>query len=593
MRSAVGRASTIALVCVGLAASALPSSAAAQWAASPVRTRGTAVERGFGAIPPSTRLEASAVLAQRGRTRLSLPVAVDLSATVPPIGDQGRVGSCAAWAIGYGILGWYAATQPHQGAPFAALSLYNQVNGGVDGGSRSIDIYRVLQNKGIVEQAVWTHGPTDYRSQPAGAEAADALRHRTAAGTYLFQGQNQGGAAQQVIETALAAGRPVAIGLPIYIPFKYLNSADSLMTASKATGGNLGGHMVAAYGYDQTGVKIANSWGTGWGSSGWATLGWDFVGRYAFEATTPGTFVSGGQAPPAPVPAVTDVGPRGAAMTGGTGVVIRGTNLGPEPTVAVVRGSDPASSYPATVTAASPTQITVTLPAVPAEGAYRVVVTTSGGSSADTPSDDLTYVRPPEITVAAGVRVRAATGGLVRVTGSGFGTTNADVTAGRVTATVNGARAGLAWISDSVLAVGVAGGAPGRSASIVVARLGVASAPVTVPYVASTTSLTPAVGPASGGTVVAVTGRGFAGASTWTLTTSDGTVVAQLPLVTSLDRAPAGVMLQGDTRALVKMPAAPSSFLPVVLTFGPDQRLYPGATWAPTASAVFTYSDLG
>src|SRR3954452_9467847 len=175
MRSAVGRALTIALVCLGLAGAALPSSAAVAWSPSPIRVIGTAVERGFGAIPPTTRLEASAVVAQRGRTRLALPVAVDLSARVPGIGDQGRVGSCAAWAIGYGILGWYAATQPHPGAPFAALSLYNQVNGGVDGGSRSTDIHRVLQNKGIVEQVVWTHGPTDYRSQPTASEAAVAL----------------------------------------------------------------------------------------------------------------------------------------------------------------------------------------------------------------------------------------------------------------------------------------------------------------------------------------------------------------------------------------------------------------------------------
>jgi hypothetical protein len=588
MRSAVGRALTIALVCLGLAGAALPSSAAVAWSPSPVRATGTAVERGFGAIPPTTRLEASAVVAQRGRTRLALPVAVDLSAKVPGIGDQGRVGSCAAWAIGYGILGWYAATQPHQGAPFAALSLYNQVNGGVDGGSRSTDIYRVLQNKGIVEQAVWTHGPTDYRSQPTAAEAADALRHRAAGGTYLFQGQSQGGAAQQAIQTALAEGRPVAIGLPIYTPFKYLNSADALMSAAKATGPLLGAHMVAAYGYDQTGVKIANSWGTGWGNGGWATLGWDFVGRYAFEASTPGAFLSGGQAPPTPAPVVTDVGPRGAATTGGTAAVIRGTNLGTDPTVAVVGG---AGSYPATVTAASPTQITATLPAVPAEGAYRVVVTTSGGSSADGPSDDVTYVRPPEMAVASGARVRAATGSLVRVTGSGFGS-SADVRAGRVTATVNGARVGLAWVSDAVLAVGVPGGTPGRSASIVVARLGVASAPVTVPYIASITSLTPAVGPSTGGTVVAIAGRGFAG-STWALTTADGSVVAQLPLVASLDRVSAGVLLQGDTRALVKMPAAPEAFLPVVLTFSPSQQLYPGATWAPTASGVFTYSDLG
>src|SRR5439155_25116781 len=105
-------------------------------------------------------------------------------------------------------------------------------------------------------------------------------------------GQNQGTAAMSAIETALAAGKPVAIGLPVYMPFEYLNASDSVMTPAKATGSMLGGHMVAAYGYDSTGVKSANSWGAGWGRNGWGTLSWDFVDTYAFEASTPAAFTA-------------------------------------------------------------------------------------------------------------------------------------------------------------------------------------------------------------------------------------------------------------------------------------------------------------
>ena len=72
------------------------------------------------------------------------------------------------------------------------------------------------------------------------------------------------------------------------------------MTASKATGTNYGGHEVAAYGYDATGVKIANSWGKGWGNAGWATLSWDFVDRYVFEASTPGGFTTSSRPPRPP-----------------------------------------------------------------------------------------------------------------------------------------------------------------------------------------------------------------------------------------------------------------------------------------------------
>jgi hypothetical protein len=189
--------------------------------------------------------------------------------------------------------------------------------------------------------------------------------------------------------------------------------------------------------------------------------------------------------------------------------------------------------------------------------------------------------------------VPAAKGGVVTVLGSGFGATNADVAAGRVTAAVNGSRVNAAWVSDGLLAVPVPGGTPGQFASIVVTQQGFASAPVRVPYVASISALAPAFGPASGGTVVTVTGRGLGGASTWALTAADGSLLAQLPVVSSLDQVPAGVLVVSDSQVRIKMPPAPASFLPVVVTFTPDQRTYPGTSSAPTAGAVFTYSDLG
>jgi hypothetical protein len=289
--------------------------------------------------------------------------------------------------------------------------------------------------------------------------------------------------------------------MPVYNPFFKLSARDSVMTLAKATGANAGGHEVAAYGYDATGVKIANSWGTGWGNAGWATLSWDFVGAYVFEASTPGTFA--------------------------------------------------ASTVPA------PAQTARTL------------------------------------AVAAGTKVAAATGGTVVVTSSGFGTTNADVAAGRLAVTVNRARAKATWISDGALAVAVPAGTPGAKASIAVSRSGTAWAPVSVPYVATITAMSVTSGPSSGGTVTTLTGRGFTGASTWAVTRADGTLLVALPVVTSLDRAQAGVVVVNDTSAKVKLPPAPSGFLPVVVTFTPDQKVYPGAASAPTAAAVFTYSDLG
>src|SRR5205085_8089199 len=102
MRPLAGRAFLAALSSLVMAAVALPPTASA----SPIAPQTAAAPRhGLGAIPPTTRVEASGFLA--GRLRMALPTSVDLSQNAPAIGDQGQVGSCAPWAIGYGILGHY------------------------------------------------------------------------------------------------------------------------------------------------------------------------------------------------------------------------------------------------------------------------------------------------------------------------------------------------------------------------------------------------------------------------------------------------------------------------------------------------------
>src|SRR3954447_22912414 len=577
MRPPAGRALLAALLSLAVASVALPPNASAV-----VRATSPAPRHGLGAIPPTTRVEASAFVARAGRLRMALPTSVDLSQNAPAIGDQGQVGSCAPWAIGYGILGYYSRTQPHAGAPFAALSLYNVVNGGVDGGSRSTDIFAALQSKGIVEQAAWTHGPADYRSQPKSTEAVNALKHRTSGGSYLFSGQNQGTAAMAAVETALAAGKPVAIGIPIYMPFEYLTATDSVMTPAKATGSMLGGHMVAAYGYDSTGVKIANSWGTGWGRSGWGTLSWDFVDTYAFEASTPGAFTA---TSPAAAPSVSGIDPRKALTTGGGTLTVRGANLGTPVGVQLVGAQDPSAAYTATVVTASTTVITATLPGNVPAGSYRVVVTNAGGSSADTTADDLVVVAPPAFSIAPAVV--PATGGTATMTGSGFGSSAAAFAASTWSATADGTPVRLTWVSDGSLTVTLPGGIPGRRPSVVLSRLGFSSAPVTsVSYGSAITGAAPVAD--AKGTLLRLAGKGLTRSASWTLTSdADATKVTNLPV--STESGTVGVVVQSDTSATVRLPAAPGAVGSYHLSFTPDQATYPGAAFADTPAAHYVY----
>jgi hypothetical protein len=588
MRPPAGRAVVAALLSLAVAAVSAPTaSAAVDRQSSPSRVIGAlgVPRHGTGLVPPSTRIDAASVLGLRGRVAYSLPASVDLSANAPAVGDQGQLGSCATWAIGYGILGYYSKTQPHAGAPFAALSLYNQVNGGGDNGSTSSDIFSVLQSKGIVEQAVWTHGPTDYTSQPNTTEAANGLTHKTSGGSYLFAQPNQGAAATTAIETALAAGTPVAIGIPVYTAFYSLTSTNSVMTNAKVSGTLQGYHMVAAYGYDSTGVKIANSWGTGWGKSGWATLGWDFVDKYAIEASTPKAFV---KATAVGAPTVTSVDPKKASTVGGGTLTVKGTNLADATSVtaAFVNAQDPSKTYPLTSVSAGGSVLTGTIPANIPEGAYRVVVTNSYGSNPDTAADDFTFVAVPTFSISS--TVVPATGGKVTVTGTGFGNAASAFVSRGYSATVDGKVAALSWLSDTSLTLTVPGGVPGKKPSIVLSRVGYSSAPNTASVTYGAVITAAVASTDASGPVLRLSGKGFANSTGWTLTSdADGTNTTSLPAAS--DSSSVGVVVQSDTTATVRLPIAPGPVGAYDLSFTPNTTTYPGAVFVDTPAAHYTY----
>ncbi len=530
----------------------------------------------------------------------ALPASVDLTANAVTPGDQGQVGSCASWAIGYSIMGWYSSAQHHAGAPFAPMYLYSQVNDGVDGGSYTSDNLRVLESQGIAERRVYSQGDYDWRDRPTPAEVANAALHKTGSHSYLFVGQNQGKIAENAIKAALAAGKPIYLAMPVYTPFFYLNSSDSVMTLAKATGSMLGGHAIAAFGYTPTGLLIENSWGTGWGNRGWATLAWDFVDKYVWEASTTSGFVSTGVAP-----TVSSVAANKVSTAGGTRVTITGTgfsgvNVNDPAAVTLTSSDDPTVTVNAPIVSAGSTSMIVTVPPAPTKngrviaGLYQVAVSNGSGTSVDPGSaNDLLYVQPYSVT-AVTTTVAASSGGTVTLTGSGFGASKTVLTANQVTGTVNGQQAAVTWISDTSITISAPPGVPGTGLSVVVSHLGLPGpATATAKYVANIASASPAGDGGAGARLLSVSGRGFANSGNWRLVRPDQADGASLPVLTSFDGTAAangGVVLSSDTLAVVKVPAAPGGPAGTYrLAFDPDQTTYPGATFGASPGAIVVY----
>ena len=581
---------------------ASPALAVGMGATLPVRPAAATTPRfTLGLQPLSLHIAASAHLA-RGRSAHALPASVDLTGDAVPVGNQGPVGSCVAWSEGYTIMGWYSKHQKHVGAPFAPMYVYSQVNGGRDAGTTTSAGWRVTNSQGVAEWAAYTQGPYDWRDQPTTAERTNAALHKVGAATYLFSGSNQGAAAQTAIETALAGGNPVELAIPVYASFEALNNSNSYYPLSKTVGSQfLGNHAIAALGYDSTGVVVENSWGTGWGRAGYATIGWDFINRYAMEASVLSSGFANANA--TVTPTISKLSSAIASSVGGSTVRITASRLASvdvtsQTAVTLVSLANPSVSVPAPATVVDASTLAVTIPAAPSDtnnmpvvGAYRVVVTGSGGSSTPNGTADvLTYVAPYSLSATSTTPLPSSGGGVITLSGSGFGTTPTQFAANHVTATVNGAGVPVTWVSDTTLRVPSPVGVPGQQPTVVVSHLGVASTPVyggTFAAVLNRTAGT--LASTLGGTLLTVNGKGFSGSMGWGLVDGSGNVTS-IPVVSAANFATTSpaIVLDTDSSARVKAPAV-SAAGSYGFTFTPSSSLYPGAGTliAPVAAVSF------
>ncbi len=519
-----------AVVLVGLVGgSLLPLAAPAGAAPAPVAAVRPA-EHGTGLQPTATRLGAANGLANARRigavkTALSLPAAVDLTPYAATPGDQGQVGSCVGWSTGYTLLGWYANYQKHAGAPFAPMYVYSQINGGRDAGATIPSAWNILESQGVAEQSVYTQGNYNWSTKPTAAQTTNAAQHKTLSHTYLFNGPNQGVAAQTAMQAALAGNGPVVIGIPVHSGFGALSQSNQVWRLSDTNGKSLlGYHAIVAVGYDSTGIRIENSWGTGWGAAGFATLAWDFVNRWVFEASVGTGFVQTNQPVP---PKVTKLSSTTLSSKGGQTLTITGTQMSTVDATAtgaarLVNVTNPAVTAALTVTAATPTTLTVTTPAVPVQGAYRVVLTNPAGTSSTTEAAaTVTVLAPYDISVDGAATALSTGGSKITLIGSGFGGTQAAFNANTVTATVAAKSAPVTWVSDSRVQLTMPAGTVGSVASIVLMRAGIGSTPVTVTYLPpppAVTAISPATVSTAGGTVtVAVAGVATVSSTTTTV----------------------------------------------------------------------------
>lgn len=209
-----------------------------------------------------------------------IPHSVDLSPRMPPVGDQNPQFSCVAWATAYAAYS-YTNNQStncnylNTDCLFSPAFIYNQINGGVNRGTRYEDAFRIMINKGNAPLSAMPYIPNNVQHQPS----AQALQIAT---NFKIDSYWQLGEKNEDIfletKAYLAQGIPVIVSAkvdnyfkpkPFYPdPYVWNNWSGYVEQMS---------HAILIVGYDDnTGrFKFINSWGTNWGNQGYGYISYN------------------------------------------------------------------------------------------------------------------------------------------------------------------------------------------------------------------------------------------------------------------------------------------------------------------------------
>lgn len=193
---------------------------------------------------------------------------VDLSDKMPPVFDQGQLGSCTA----NGICAALMFSRAMQGLPTwvpSRLFLYwleRSMEGdtNADDGAEIRDGIKATNTNGVCREATWPYDVTKYADRPTSVAFFEAGEFESVLYEAIDNTQiNQ-------IKGALAGGLPVVFGFTVYESFESDEVAASGIVNMPLPGEKeLGGHCCVLIGYDDETTRFLgrNSYGA-WGMNG-------------------------------------------------------------------------------------------------------------------------------------------------------------------------------------------------------------------------------------------------------------------------------------------------------------------------------------
>ena len=268
--------SALALIVLGIATSFSAAAPSAAQTADPVPAATSGRTFSTGSRANSPEFERSLAVVEPNRA--FLPVSADLSNRMPPVGNQGGLGSCTDWAMAYAARSYYSGTLEGRdltkpaNLPSPNFVFHVSRTGPCDDGTSIDDALRVMK-KGALSLAEFPYSDKCVPPPPAKVIArASDFRVRAARKLDISRPDDAKG--------QLARGNPVLIRFNVSSAFQDLTGDMTFTELAPPKGDkNAGWHLMAMVGYDERrqAFRLINSWGTDWGDHGYGWISYNLL----------------------------------------------------------------------------------------------------------------------------------------------------------------------------------------------------------------------------------------------------------------------------------------------------------------------------
>jgi C1A family cysteine protease len=207
----------------------------------------------------------------------SINPTVDLrtSGHLPPVYDQGQLGSCTGNGIAGAIEYALKAESKPAFTPSRLFIYYNErvIEGTVeqDAGAEIRDGIKSVASDGACKETLWPYDQTKFTVKPTDDVYTESKKG-------IIKQYSRVPVALHNIQNVLSHKVPIVFGCSIYQSFETDTVASNgMVPMPNPSEKQLGGHCMLMVGYTQTHFIVRNSWSPNWGDGGYCYMPFDYL----------------------------------------------------------------------------------------------------------------------------------------------------------------------------------------------------------------------------------------------------------------------------------------------------------------------------